>query len=213
VELTRTQITEGVLAEYDGFATLLDELTPREWTAPTRCEKWEVRDIAGHVVGTALDVVAGTPGRRSPDDQARDLRDTAAGELVGEFRKAIVGIGRFLERLDEDGWASPVAGMTIGEGMVLLWYDTFLHADDVRAATGRPSEPGPGIGACLQYLESRLRRAGWGPARLALDGCTPIEFGGGGPQVSGDPMRFILAATGRSDPAELGLDETVNVYR
>jgi hypothetical protein len=31
--------------------------------------------------------------------------------------------------------------------------------------------------------------------------------------VSGDPLAFVLAATGRSDPGALGLDESVNVYR
>ena len=37
--------------------------------------------------------------------------------------------------------------------------------------------------------------------------------GGGGQRVTGDPLEFVLAATGRTDPGALGLDETVNVYR
>jgi hypothetical protein len=31
--------------------------------------------------------------------------------------------------------------------------------------------------------------------------------------VTGDAHQFVLVATGRADPATLGLDETANVYR
>jgi hypothetical protein len=30
--------------------------------------------------------------------------------------------------------------------------------------------------------------------------------------LTGDPLPFVLAATGRSDPAALGLDPSVNIY-
>jgi hypothetical protein len=36
---------------------------------------------------------------------------------------------------------------------------------------------------------------------------------GSGRRVTGDPHQFVLVATGRADPATLGLDESVNVYR
>jgi hypothetical protein len=54
---------------------------------------------------------------------------------------------------------------------------------------------------------------GWGPATLALDGVEEIPIGAGGTKVSGDPYAFLLAATGRGDPATFGLDETINIYR
>ena len=34
----------------------------------------------------------------------------------------------------------------------------------------------------------------------------------GGDPITGDPMRFVLVACGRSDPSTLGLDEKVNIY-
>ena len=48
---------------------------------------------------------------------------------------------------------------------------------------------------------------------LLLDGLEPVHVNGGGPPVSGDPLEFVLAATGRLDPAKLGWDSTINVYR
>jgi hypothetical protein len=38
------------------------------------------------------------------------------------------------------------------------------------------------------------------------------DIGGGGDTVTGDPKQFVLAATGRTDPGALGLDDTVNIY-
>jgi hypothetical protein len=63
-------------------------------------------------------------------------------------------------------------------------------------------------------LADLLTHAGWGPATLALDGLEEFSVsGGGGQRVTGDPLSFVLVATGRLDPSELGLDPAVNVYR
>src|SRR6266508_1310881 len=62
-----------------------------------------------------------------------------------------------------------------------------------------------------------LTREGWGPTVLALNGIPefPVNANGGavGSRFTGDPLAFVLAATGRSDPAPLGLDESANIYR
>jgi hypothetical protein len=105
-----------------------------------------------------------------------------------------------------------VPGRTIGNGVLTLWYDAFVHGDDIRTALGRPGERGPGLAASVRWLRDELARSGWGPVALSLDGLPPLAIGNGGPEVTGDPMRFVLAASGRSDPAEFGLDPGVNVY-
>jgi hypothetical protein len=48
---------------------------------------------------------------------------------------------------------------------------------------------------------------------VALDGIEAFEVSGGGRIITGDPLAFVLASTGRGDPAAVGLDETVNIYR
>jgi hypothetical protein len=48
---------------------------------------------------------------------------------------------------------------------------------------------------------------------LQLDGVGSFDVsGGGGQRVTGDPLTFVLIATGRADPSALGLDPSVNVY-
>ena len=63
-------------------------------------------------------------------------------------------------------------------------------------------------------MSTLLEAAGWGPATIAVDGVEAIPVGdGSGTRVTGDPHQFVLVATGRADPATMGLDESVNVYR
>ena len=66
----------------------------------------------------------------------------------------------------------------------------------------------------MSHIAQVLSDQGWGPASLELEGLGAFAVsGGGGRQVTGDPVAFILAATGRLSPRPLGLDETVNIYR
>lgn len=216
MELARTQVIEGVLGEYDRFGELIAGLTADQWTTVTRCDTWEVRDVAGHVVGLASDVVAGTAGKRTPDEQARELRTATAAELADRLRDATGQVRTLMDIIDDATWAgpSPVDGLTMADAVHVLWFDTYVHADDIRQALELPPDRGPGLGGSIAYLAHRLRQAGWGPARIALDGLPAFELGGGdGPRVGGDPLRFLLAGTGRIDPTEVGLDETVNIYR
>ncbi len=96
--------------------------------------------------------------------------------------------------------------------MEALWYDAFLHNNDVRAALGRPALLGPGLRASVSHVADILTDRGWGPATLDLAGAPGFTVGGGGRAVSGDALTFVLVATGRESPGALGLDETVNIY-
>lgn len=215
MELTPRQVVTGLLDEYESFARLIGGLSADQWDAPTRCPGWAVRDVAGHVAGNAFDSAHGTIGTRIPDEQARDLRGHLPAELSAVLRAESARMGPFLLRLDPRGWARPtrVPGRSVGNGVLTLWYDAYMHADDIRCALGRPSERGPGLTASVLFMRAELERLGWGGARLLLDGMGEMTVGAGGTDVRGDPLLFVLAAAGRADPAELGLDAGVNVYR
>jgi len=212
--MERADVVTGLFAEYDGFAELIAPLSMDEWRTPTRCEAWQVRDVAGHVVGTAIDIASGAVGSRTPDEQARALREEPPAELAARLRAAADRVRPFFGALSEEAWAgpSPVAGRSLGNGILTLLYDTFVHADDIRTALGRPADRGAGLEASVHWVREELERRGWGPARLVLDGVGERSIGAGGPVLRADPLRFLLAATGRVDPAELGMDESVNIY-
>src|SRR5262249_14327034 len=121
----------------------------------------------------------------------------------------------FFDGLDDAAWegASPVPEMSLARGVLGLWFDTHVHADDVLAALGRPPDRGPGLGAGVAFIALALTNQGWGPATLAFDGLPQHDVGIGGPSVTGDAYQFLLVGTGRADPATLGLDAAVNIYR
>ena len=108
----------------------------------------------------------------------------------------------------------PQGGTTLGFGLESLWFDTYLHDDDIRSALGMPSRRTDALRPSLSHLAQVLSDQGWGPADLAFEGFGnfPVS-GGGGRAISGDAFAFVLASTGRGDPASLGLDDAVNIYR
>ena len=101
----------------------------------------------------------------------------------------------------------------MGEGVEGLWFDAWLHADDIRVPLGLATVPGPAVRASVSHLADLLTQRGWGPATIAVDGLEEFAVsGGGGQRIDGDPYRFILVASGRAPSSELGLDPSVNVY-
>ena len=103
---------------------------------------------------------------------------------------------------------------TLGYAIEALWYDAYLHADDIRAALGQPSvRSDAGLRVSLSHIADTLTSQGHGDATLALAGQAPFDVGNGGKAIRGDALEFVKAATRRGDPAAFGCDETINIYR
>jgi uncharacterized protein (TIGR03083 family) len=199
--LTRQQIIDGTLDEWRQCAATIRGLTPEQWQAPTRCDGWEVRDVAGHLVGLVSDVFAGTGfGSSTPDEQAAARRDHSPAEVADELDKASASAQLLVSGLDDAAWAgpSPAPGTTIGEGVRALWADAFVHRDDISAALGTGPLGGLGVEAAVENGLTALAKKGWS---------TTIDLS------AADRHQLMLALTGRADPATVGLDDTANVYR
>jgi hypothetical protein len=142
-----------------------------------------------------------------------------AAELADECDEVRTVTRAMLAGIDDATWAQAAPGgydMTIGQAMDSMWTGAYVHADDIRAAVGRPSDRGPGLRASVIHVADQLTERGWGPVVLALDGLEDIPVGdtttSNARRITGDPLTFLLAATGRGDPAPLGLDPSVNVF-
>jgi uncharacterized protein (TIGR03083 family) len=217
---TRTETITGMVREYEAFATLVASLTDTEWATPTRCDGFDVRDVAGHVIGLAEDVVAGRPGTRTPEEEAASIRNDTPAVAAGRLTTALAGLAPLLAALEDDAvWNGPsgVPDVTMAEGVLTLWYDAYVHADDIRAALGRDPETGPGERAALAYLQNALTRQGYGPIRIEVTDrdLEPLAIGDVDPSTTTHRVRaheFILAATGRLAAGAVGLDPAVNIY-
>jgi uncharacterized protein (TIGR03083 family) len=222
--LPRTEVTTGLLEELARFKGLIQGLTAAEWATASRCSGWAVADVAAHVIGGMSDVAAlRLEGLGTPEVTARQVaerRGKSPGELADELGAAIKATAELLEAFNDETWAMQAPGgfdFTLGEGVEALWHDAWLHGDDILCALGRPSERGDGMKASLSHIADVLTREGWGPAVLALDGLPEFAVSRngatGGSRFTGDALAFVYAATGRGDPAPLGLDRSANIYR
>jgi uncharacterized protein (TIGR03083 family) len=221
VALPRDEVVAGFPEEMGRFEALVRTLDAGAWDRPTRCEGWRVADVAAHVAGQLADVNAGRfEGLWTPEETQREVderRGRSPQELADELHEVVEAATPTLAAIDDEAWKGPAPGglqLTLGDGVEALWYDAWLHADDIRSATGLPPERSPGLRASVHHVATLLEAAGWGPATLALDGLEEVLVGDGtGTRVGGDPHQFVLVATGRADPATLGLDDAVNIYR
>jgi uncharacterized protein (TIGR03083 family) len=200
----RAEVSEGLLYELDQFEQLLRSLSASEWATASRCDGWTVGDVARHVVGSMADVAAGrldglgTPEvtKREVDERAGRTPEQLADECA-EVAKAAAGL---LPMFDDDAWAAPAPGGyegSLGDGVEALWYDAWLHGDDIRAAVGRPTVIGPSLVGGRSHIEFELAKRGW-----------KGEF----PTGEREAFEFILAATGRGDGSKFGANAPLNVY-
>jgi uncharacterized protein (TIGR03083 family) len=219
--LPRDQIEKGLVEELSAFTALVRSLDEQQLARPTRCDGWTVRDVAAHVAGTLADIVAGRfEGLGTPEVTQREVDERAgrtAAELADELDEVNVGAQQLLSAFDDDAWeAEAPAGVapTVGWGVESLWYDAFMHGDDIRAALHQPSARSEAMRAAVSHIAAVLTDQGYPATTVSLDGIEAFEVSGGAHRaITGDPLAFILAGTGRGDPGSIGLDETVNIYR
>ena len=203
--LSRTDISDGLINELNAFEQLVRSLSQAELDSPSRCEGWTVGDVARHAIGGIADVTIGRlDGLGSPEVTAREVAERAgwtAEQLADECAHVTKAVAGLLGVFDDTTWEAPAGGGydgTLGRGVEALWYDTWLHGDDIRNAVGRPSECGNGIRAALSHVELELRK---------LDCSVEVP-------AHDDPraLAFILTATGRVDAASYGAEAPIDIY-
>lgn len=220
LELTQVETIDGLMREYESFAALVGALTEREWATPSRCVGFDVRDVAGHVIGVAEDLAVGMADRRSVEAQAASVRDDPPPIAAARLAVAMERVQQRCAALDDQTWTGPgpMKGLTFDSAIRVVWYDIFVHTDDIRCALGRGHHTGPGERVAVAVLRVVLSMQGFGPVHIDFTDrdYPPIELGdasdGAAPAHRLGVHEFIMAATGRLDAGSVGLDPAVNVY-
>lgn len=167
--ITRTDAMSVAEVEDERFLELLRTLTDDEWRAPTCCEGWDVRAMAGHVLGAAEGAsvremahqlrlgakVAKQRGLPALIDGANEVQiaeraSLSTAEVLDRLATAQPRFRRSRKRLP---WplrslpvpADPVHGkVRLGQLMdVIYTRDTWMHRIDICRATGRHIELTP----------------------------------------------------------------------
>lgn len=180
---------------------LLDDLaglTACDWETPSLCRGWTVHDVLAHLVDTAktgtfafVRSMVGANGdfdRANEDGVMRCKRDDPQ-ETLAEFRRV-----RALRR-------SPPARRAT------RLVEAIVHGEDIRRPLGIAGEyPVAGVHDALVY---QLRTpASLGGSRERARGCRLVDAEtatgwGDGPEVAGNAVDLLLAASGRTIAPEL----------
>jgi uncharacterized protein (TIGR03083 family) len=217
--------------EYQRFADLLRSLTREDWARPTECPAWDVRAMAGHVLGMARMVTsvpafvrqnAGAARAGGGIDaltalQVREQRGLSCAELVEQV--AVMGpaavrgrrrLSRVLSRLplpekqvvgDAREWWS--FGYLFD---VVLTRDTWMHRVDICRATGRDLVLTPehdGVLVSGVVAEWAQRHGAAYRLRLAGPAGGVWSAGEGGPELALDAAEFCRILSGRAEGAGL----------
>jgi uncharacterized protein (TIGR03083 family) len=212
--------------EYGRFESLLRSLAPDEWARPTECPAWDVRAIAGHVLGMAemsatlrsavtqnaaasragggIDALTALQVRRSAGLSADALVDRFASvtpRAVRGRRRMGALIGRLT--LPEDQIVGGRAERwTFGYLFdVVLTRDTWMHRVDVSRAVGRePELTAEHDGALVADVVAEWAARHGRPYRLRLTGPAGGEWSAGDARPDGlelDAVEFCRVLSGR----------------
>ena len=219
MSLPRTVTQSEFAPEVERFEALIRSVDAPDWDRPSRCAGWSAGDVARHVVGQFADVVAGRfDGLGSDEATRREVAERAGrapAEVADELAALRPQLGDLLDLFDDAAWASPAPGGaagTLGQGVEALWSDMVLHADDIRHAVGRAVPADIDVTPAVSHIADILTLREWPSMTIALVGLDEFPVSGGGDKFVGDAWSFALAATGRGNPTDLGLDPGINIY-
>lgn len=196
-EITAGEAYELLKVQLDRFLTMLNTLDPSDWSKPTACTLWTVRDIVAHQAGG---YASGTSYREMfrqyltlprrgqlPEDAVNDLQ---LRERAGRSPEALIEELRTVGPAAIQNWAYGfrfAKWFTIPHAVAgklslcyLMWVihsrDTWMHRLDICRATSRPFSQTPEqdgrIVALLMLDVARAlqRKLPGNPIRVSLSG-------------------------------------------
>lgn len=117
---------------------LLDQIAADQWTAPTPCSEWNVRDVVNHLVGMNLVFVALFEESPMPERAADNLGTDPAGAYHRSAAALLAASGR--PGVLEKSQATRVGVATGTERLRWRVADLLTHGWDLIQATGVAAE-------------------------------------------------------------------------
>jgi uncharacterized protein (TIGR03086 family) len=164
---------------FDAVAGLISNIRADQWSAPTPCTDWTVRQIVNHLVGmnrvfAALLADQPPPPRPSADhieaDPAGAYRDSAAALQAAFGQPGVL----------EHTYQGPLGTATGAERLKIRLYDLLAHGWDLAQATDQPADLPDDLAAqSLAFARTQLteqaRPGRFGPARIVAEQAPAIE--------------------------------------
>jgi uncharacterized protein (TIGR03083 family) len=171
------------------LAAFLATLTSEQWSAPTLCDGWTVKDVVAHVVSYED---LGTVGLIKRFLKGRIVHANEVG--VEEF--APMSPPELLDFLNNH--LEP-HGLTAGFGGMIALVDGTIHHQDIRRALDRPRAiPADRLERILPRIPSNPRLGAGKRIRGLRLKATDVDWThGNGPEVTGAGEALMMAMSGR----------------
>lgn len=190
-----TRLIELMNLSIDAVTVAFDGLTDEQWSTPTDCPGWDVKDNLSHIVSTEAFLIGRAPSaHKAPkvdhvknpigemNENEIDLRRSRSGaEVYTEWKQIASERAHHLATADDayfdTPWHMPTGPGTLGEFLSIRVLDLWVHEQDVRRALGRPGHEG---GPVAEHTIDRLIRT------------LPIVVGKRAATPEGDTVTFEL---------------------
>ena len=226
--ITRSEAQGLAATENARVLDLLGSLTDDEWSRPTDCPAWDVRALAGHLLGGMegfcsfgglihmMRAAKKEAGKGSFVDgmttvQVRERVDLSHAELLQRLAEAGPKSARFRSRMPAPFRVMPMkqellSGETETWKMgylvdTILTRDTWMHRVDIARATGRELvQTAEHDGRIVADAVAEWARRHGQPFTLELAGSAGGTFveGAGGEAISIDAVEFCRTLSGRA---------------
>lgn len=177
--------------ERKALAADLHALTPEQWSAPSLCDRWQVRDVVAHMTATGQTTSASFFPKM-----------LAAGFSLSRMQDKDIAAHKGGSTADTlAGFEAAVTSVKHPPGPVESWLgEAIIHAEDIRRPLGikhdYPQEALLRVANFYQgsnlIIGAKRRIAG-----LTLRATDAEWTHGSGPEVSGPLLSLVLAMTGR----------------
>jgi uncharacterized protein (TIGR03086 family) len=134
---------------------LIDRIAVGQWTAPTPCAEWNVRDLVSHLVGLNLVFVAMFEGSPMPERRT----DRLGADPAQAYRQSAAALhaAATLPGVLERSQATPLGVATGAERLRWRIADLLVHGWDLGQATGVRAElPGDLVEQALEFVRAEL---------------------------------------------------------
>jgi len=163
----------------DAVAGLISNIRADQWSAPTPCPDWTVRQLVNHLIGMnrvfAALLAGQPPPPRPPADHVEDdpvgaYRDSAAALQAASGRPGVL----------EGTYHGPLGTATGAERLQIRLYDLLAHGWDLAQATEQPADlPDDLAEQSLAFARTQLtdqaRPGRFGPAQIVAEQAPAIE--------------------------------------
>ena len=156
------------------LAEIATTFTDAEWSAPSRCAAWSVRDVIAHLAGinplyvmSAVAGLAGQPTRLmphfdpavSPLRMVDDIGSLSSAEVLDLFISSNAELVALAEGLDDVGWScsaeSPLGEVSVRLLMSHALWDSWVHERDILIPLGiEPAVMADEVVASLRYVSA-----------------------------------------------------------